>query len=234
MEDDASSENDRLRGLIPAAAATARGLEYYVRLVERRVDDSDRVLSFPNGPPGTTPAQVRVRFDTLPAEGTFAPKQYRMISVPAALDSATVDDVLADDLGPYDNRQWRLLTWNADTEQYDELVDGERLLTPGRSYWLISRIGTGFDVGAGRSTDLQTPFSLTLAPGWHQISSPFAFPVAWSRVDGSECRVHVWRPAGTLCPHGRRLAPVRPSSTALLPSLPPLPDNVHPDHRSSS
>jgi hypothetical protein len=176
---------NRLRGEIPAGVTTVRGVEYFVRLVERRPDSTERVFTVPREGPETRLAQVPVRFDALPAEGPFAPETYRMISVPVTVDSATVDGVLADDFGPYDDRSWRLVAWNPLTDRYEELTDGTTPLRSGRSYWLISRTGTGFDVGAGTSTSLEAPFALTLSPGWHQISSPFAFPVAWRSVEGT-------------------------------------------------
>jgi hypothetical protein len=172
-------------GTIPATAATERGVEYYLRF-EERVEGDVTTLTFPPRTPEETPSQVRVRFDGLAAQGPFSPETYRMISVPASLDDPSVAGVLSDDFGPRDVTAWRLVRWDASTEAYEEIRNPQTPLLPGRSYWLISRTGNAFDVDRGRSTSLQDPVTLTLSPGWHQIASPFAFPVPWSSVDGGD------------------------------------------------
>jgi hypothetical protein len=171
-------------GAIPAAATTERGVEYYLSFEE--IDDgTTTALTFPAVAPDQSPSQVRVRFDALRAAGAFAPQSYRMISVPASLEDPSVAGVLFDDYGPPDVRAWRLVQWNAAAEVYEEILNPNAVLEPGRGYWLISRSGQAFDVAAGRSTNLQVPVVRTLSPGWHQIASPFAFPVPWSSVEGS-------------------------------------------------
>jgi len=172
-------------GAIPATATTERGVEYYLRF-EETVEGEITTLTFPARTPEETPSQVRVRFDGLAAQGAFVPETYRMISVPASLDDPSVAGVLSDDLGPRDVTAWRLVRWNASTEAYEEILNPQTPLTPGLSYWLISRTGDAFDVEAGRSADLQVPVTLTLSSGWHQIGSPFAFPIPWSSVEGAD------------------------------------------------
>lgn len=172
-------------GAIPATAATERGLEYYL-FFEETSESESTVLTFPATAPREAPSQIRVRFSALQAGGEFAPETYRMISVPASLDDPVVGSVLVDDYGPPDITAWRLVRWNPAAGAYEDIQDPDARLPPGRAYFLISRTGTAFDTGAGRSADLQLPVTLTLSPGWHQIASPFAFPVAWSSVEGAD------------------------------------------------
>ena len=51
-------------------------------------------------------------------------------------------------------------------------------MDPCTAFWLISRTGVGFDVGAGRSVDTGEPYTVSVAPGWNQLADPFPFSVS--------------------------------------------------------
>lgn len=193
------SEERTYAAEIPAAGVTARGLEYYVRLVEERAGGPDLVATVPETPPGGDPAedparaprQLRVQVDSI-APGIALPEgAYRMISAPLALEDPRAVAALRDDFGAPDRTAWRLLRWDAAAEGYKEVTlpagEGgapEAELRPGQAYWLIAREGGTFDVEGARSV-AGTPVTLELPPGWTQLATPRAYPVAWSDIEGT-------------------------------------------------
>jgi len=132
--------------------------------------------------------------ETLEAGVTLAPEQYRMVSVPVQLQNAAISAVFADDFGPLDRQDWRVLRWETNPERsgcgagrYRELTldadAAEPELERGHAYWLIAQTGGRFDVDNARSVGGE-PVTLTLPPGWTQIANPHPFPVSWSSVTG--------------------------------------------------
>jgi len=177
--------DNSFEGILPSQFATERGVEYFLRFVEEGVEGS-RTLTFPGTDPETQPVQPRVTFEEIDSPVTLAPQTHRMVSIPLDLEEATVQSVFEDDFDTYDNTRWRLFEWNARADAYEERSAPDDALEAGRGYFLITREENSFDVGAGRSSDLREPLTLTLDPGWHQISNPFAFPVDWLDVEGSD------------------------------------------------
>lgn len=171
----------RFEGTVPARAVTLRGLDYFVTLT-----DGSTSVTAPAEAPLVTPLHLRVPISSLESPVTFADDGYRMVSVPAALDDPGPASVLSDDLGPYVPTSWRLLRWNPETAEYLEPPDPGLDLEPGIGVWLAARAGATFDIEGGLSVDAAGPVTVTLAPGWNQIGSPFAFPVAWNDIDGHE------------------------------------------------
>ncbi|HHP7238387.1 nidogen-like domain-containing protein [Longibacter sp.] len=190
------SQDNSFEGVLPAQFTTERGVQYYLRFVEEGIEVTE-TLTFPGTDPETEPAQVRVTFDEITSPTTLPPQTYRMVSIPLDLDDATVGSVFEDDLDPYDDTQWRLVEWSAEANAYEERSAPDDPLTAGRSYFLITREESSFDVGSGRSSDLREPRTLTLEPGWHQISNPFAFPVDWLDVEGVDRVAGPYRFDGT-------------------------------------
>jgi len=193
------SEERTYAAEIPAAGVTARGLEYYVRLVEERAGGPDLVATVPETPPGGDPAddpaqaprQLRVQVDSIAAGIALPEGAYRMISAPLALEDPRAVAALRDDFGAPDRTAWRLLRWDAAAEGYKEVTlpagEGgapEAELRPGQAYWLIAREGGTFDVEGARSV-AGTPVTLELPPGWTQLATPRAYPVAWSDIEGT-------------------------------------------------
>jgi hypothetical protein len=183
-------------GAVPAAAVTLRGFDYYVFL-----SDGQRTLTFPAEDPAQNPVHVRVTVEQAVTALPPPPDAgYRMVSVPLALADAAPEAVFADDYGTYDPTVWRLLRWLPGSERYAEHPDLGAALTPGVAVWLAARAENAFDVEDGASVDAAAPFAVTVAPGWNQIGSPFAFPVAWASVGGSATAgvstPYAWDPAG--------------------------------------
>ena len=178
------AQNDTVATVsIPAAAITPRGVEYYVRFVA-----GGSVETVPTVNPEDNPIRVQVQVDDYLADIDLPSLTYRMVSVPVELDSARIEAVLVDDFGAYDSTRWRLLRWQADsvdpdTGRYAEFTkDLDSTFTPGIAFWLNTRFGQRFDVDDGLSVDASAPYPVTLAPGWNQIGTPFAFPIAWQSI----------------------------------------------------
>ncbi|MDX1419384.1 MAG: Ig-like domain-containing protein [Rubricoccaceae bacterium] len=167
---------------LPADAVTLRGIDYHVSLT-----DGETTVTFPDVNPQQAPAHLRVAVPSAMSEAPPPPDgTYRMVSVPVDLDDPDPAAAFEDDYGPYDPADWRLLRWEPGPGRYAEFPDLGAALTPGTAFWLATRNGSSFDVESGQSVDGSGPMSLSLSPGWNQIGSPFAFPVAWADVGGTE------------------------------------------------
>ncbi len=165
---------DRLEGLIPLSHITQRGVDYYVEL-----SNNANTLTIPTLDAALNPFHLRVQTAAQEVPLALPAEKNRMVSIPLLLDEPQLKDILEDDYGEYNNRAWRLHQWNAASEVYEEYDEQELVTTPGRAFWLVTREGTPFDFGGGFSVPANTPFAITLAPGWNQIANPFAFPISW-------------------------------------------------------
>jgi len=168
---------NNFNGTIPSGFVTIRGLEYYIRL-----SDGQTVVTFPATNPENNPAIISVQVGRVNYPLAITTQKHRMISIPVLLNQAQIDSVLADDFGEYNAipRQWRLFRWQ--NEDYAEHPVLDSTFTPGNAFWLITREDSIFDVENAQSVNSSQPFTITLQPGWNQIATPFAFPVAWDRV----------------------------------------------------
>jgi hypothetical protein len=105
---------------------------------------------------------------------------YQIVSVPLNLDNGSVSATLADDLGTYDEKQWRVFHYSNGSNS--EIQNGNVEL--GKGYWLIIRNSTTIDIGAGQvpqATQL-APYQLALNSGWNQIGNPYNFTISWAEV----------------------------------------------------
>jgi hypothetical protein len=109
---------------------------------------------------------------------------YRIVAAPLALNSKTINDVFADDLGPYDRPKWRMY-------RYDNGITSElsasTSVDPGQGYWLIAKSNTTIDTGPGTtvSTSSGAPFSVQLKADWNEIGNPYNFNISWADVQAA-------------------------------------------------
>ncbi|MDH3711379.1 MAG: T9SS type A sorting domain-containing protein, partial [Cyclobacteriaceae bacterium] len=106
---------------------------------------------------------------------------YNLISFPLELDNPSINSVLEDDLGPYDQAEWRLFGHlNTGVLEYQS---GLSVFERGKGYWLIVRNPTDIDSGPG-STELITDqeYQMALEPGWNLIGNPYSFNLSWQDV----------------------------------------------------
>ncbi|MCA9734497.1 MAG: choice-of-anchor D domain-containing protein [Deferribacteres bacterium] len=184
---------------IPQGAMTRRGLEY-------RVVAADQFGQIAYGPTETLDCSidneetwfpVRTRIaepDDRPIDNSGNPvplksgeelTNYQMFSVPYSLDNPKIAAVLGDDLGEYNDTQWRFFDYISGHEG-SPWVEGysARDFIPGRSYFIITR-KENIVPGAGPGTTVRTicPDTIALNVGWNFIASPFAFPVHKSSLN---------------------------------------------------
>ena len=182
---------DSYAGTIPGADVTLRGLDYYIVLT-----DGETAVTFPTESPELNPLRLRVGVAqqasavAIPADASSV-NSYRMVSVPLVLDDPSPLAVFRDDFGDYGPTSWRLLRYRpltVSTGSYAEFPELGADIVPGAGFWLAaySEDTAPFDVENGLSVDASEPALITLEPGWSQIGNPFAFPVAWADVLGSE------------------------------------------------
>ena len=107
----------------------------------------------------------------------FPEKQWRLISVPALMDNASMSTIIGSALGEAaGDMTWRIFEYTHNTEkQWRTAIS----LTPGASYWLNQWVtpNAAFDAGTGQSNNLES-FNITLQPGWNMIANPYPFPLA--------------------------------------------------------
>ena len=166
---------DTWEGTISSSFITERGVEYYLSTQ----DVQGNTATFPSTNPESNPQVLQVRSSNL----TFSSPNlaYRMVSVPIELDNPSPFSVLEDDLGSYDDTQWRLLQYiNGTNQEFTKASIGN--FDPGQGFWLITKGSKTLGTGAGKSVTTEQNYVITLPSGWSQIGNPFAFPVNWSDV----------------------------------------------------
>ena len=121
--------------------------------------------------------------------GGITAAAYTMISTPVEPEDTRMSAVLGNDLGPYDNTQWRCFHWEPNEGEYEEgslsnnMGPGLGQPLVGHSAWLISRNdATIHSTGCRYDYNNNRPYKIHLAPGWNQIACPFNFDVPWSDV----------------------------------------------------
>jgi len=166
---------DQFSGTIPAGQVTSGGLEYYLSAT-----DGANTVFHPAIDPSLWPHSVRVQVDNLVRAGTLAggseQTAYQMFSVPLELDNTSVEAVLGDDLGDYDDTHWRFFRFQNET--YNEHPAAGNF-APGRAFWLItSHPVENIDAGSGTTVTTADSFEVVLQPGWTDVGLPFYFPVS--------------------------------------------------------
>ncbi len=184
-----SQENNYL-ATIPGSAMFFEGLAYFVRAEDSAgysafSDTLSPKIYFTDGSFSTNSSNSGY------ASG-YSRGQWRMLSIPAILNSAGVSSVLNDEteLGSYGEPNWRLFSYE-DTDD-DGIKDGYQeyssslessifQFASGKSFWLKANPEGEkiiIDVGAGYVLPLENQM-ITLKPGWNQIGNPIAFPIAF-------------------------------------------------------
>ena len=110
---------------------------------------------------------------TLPVSGRTT-DSYRLFSVPIDLDNSLPQNVLVDDLGEYNPREWRLwgVTGLGTNQSYVEFPNSGSL-DAGRAFWLATtQSNVTIDTEPGALKPLW-PATIDLRPGWNYIGSPF-------------------------------------------------------------
>jgi len=171
-----SQSGNDYTGTIPATAAGSRGVEYYISAtdVNNNIKKTDtysiQIVLSGNGIEKTT-AQ--------PA-GT-AQTAYRLVSIPLAADNKKPANVLEDDLGTYNNTNWRFFELKSDQSYTEYPNTGD--MVAGKGFWLIVKAADKkINTGAGKTNPLDTQFEISLSQGWTFVGNPFNFALPLSHV----------------------------------------------------
>jgi hypothetical protein len=179
---------------IPGSLLTLRGFEAYVIYVQ-----DGETKSVPTDNPQGNPMRFPTLTPRVRAELVLNPRQYRIVSIPQQFvpelggSGGTLDEVFADDFGPYDPDFWRIFRWDPTIEAYREGAQAVPRVEPGEAFWLITASGGDFDVEGGVTPGFELegsiptmgPTRVTLQPGFNQVGNPFAFPMPWDAVVNS-------------------------------------------------
>ncbi len=163
--------------VIPGQQVTERGLEYYLEVCH-----GGAITCYPqNG--AAEPEIGFVQVPTLSFPDATLNSRYQMISVPVQTGAQNLSDLFQDDLGTYDNINYRFFDWNSDSSEYMELSALDIPLPPGKALWLITREATVLDLENAQSNLDSADFTVQLKAGWNMIADPFAFTVSWDQID---------------------------------------------------
>lgn len=113
-------------------------------------------------------------------------KTWNIVSIPFDLGaSATVTSVL-DELGTFDDTQWRLLTYQNQTD-WSEFPSAFSSFTRGKGYFL--NVKTPPSAGITIADEILSPqnnqsnlFAIELKQGWNQVGNPYLVNVNWADV----------------------------------------------------
>jgi subtilisin family serine protease len=171
-----SASNNSFQGVIPSAAVTSRGVEYFIEAADASGQTTrspfSGIFSVPVTSPGETKASAQPA-DTLQTA-------YRLISVSLDLNSKDPSEVLADDLGSQSIKTWRLFDLQNDG-WFEFPRTGD--FVPGKAFFLIvGQPGRRVDTGAGKSIVTNQSFSIPLKSGWNLIGNPFNFAIPVSKL----------------------------------------------------
>ena len=164
---------------IPAGQVTARGVEYFLEATDldgattRAPAKGFSSIYVKIGEPGLIKEQAEY--------GGSEQIAYRLISVPLDLDNKNPRAVLEDDLGSYDNTQWRFYGIGEDQRKIEFPNTAE--MAAGKGFWLIVKdTGKRISTGAGKSNLTAKPFAIALHPRWNIIGTPFNFSILSSKL----------------------------------------------------
>ncbi len=132
------------------------------------------------------PLAVNVRLPQIGLPFVTVPQTYRMLSLPVNTNSQTLSDLFGDELGAYDPSKYRFFDWDAAQGTFVELRDMKEKLPPGKALYLITADSVSLSIKNAVSVSCAQTFKLTLNKGWNMIGDPFAFPVGWKSVQGSD------------------------------------------------
>lgn len=176
----ATIENDTTYSVtLPGSSVPLSGLEYYAE-----VFTANDTIDFPGLDPINKPEVSTTRHQEVSYPYSFTSRKFKMFSVPFDLDTATVENLLVDDLGTWDPYIWRLFWWHREDSVFVDYTDSTSFFfdfQPGRAYWITTDtdMSRPFDTGYGQSVTTDSAYQIQVDPGWNMVGSPYSFQVNW-------------------------------------------------------
>jgi hypothetical protein len=172
-------------GAIPLGSVTSRGVEFFIMAT-----DADNVQTREPAT-GFVSIQIQVTSEAKPTPqpSGSAATAYRLISMPLQLDNPSATAVLEDDLGPYDDKKWRLFgldptaAQNADNKTpYVEFRSGGDLSAGKSLFLIVADPGKTITIGAAKSLRTDQEFQISLQRGHNCIGTPFNFAIPANKL----------------------------------------------------
>ncbi|MBL7876653.1 MAG: VCBS repeat-containing protein [Cyclobacteriaceae bacterium] len=164
---------------IPANAVTELGVEYKYLVTDRiGLDNSASQILYKT----RINHSAGLPLSSYPGNAAGAAAvNYRIIAFPLVLENKTINDIFNNDLGGYDPKNWRMFKYNGSS--FNEL-NASSVVSPGEGYWFITISSSPLNTGPGITVDASTdsPFVITLQPGWNQIGNPYNFNISWADI----------------------------------------------------
>ena len=167
-----SGSGNSWSALIPGSDVTRNGIIYYISATDpldySAISDTFGIaVTFPDGNLSTSSADGSGYPSGIPIE------KWRLISVPAVLNSSSLTGVIGDELGSQSDDVWRIFRWDDASSTYQ---DNPNNFNPGESYWIYQLVQDNLIVTspAGQTGNMDGT-TLTIVPGWNLISSPYPF-----------------------------------------------------------
>ena len=154
------------------------GLEFYIQATDASLNEtvSDTYYIY-----SRDESENGIDVPGLPVDGGRV-KDYIIVAFPFVVDDNRVSSILEDDLGPYDNRNWRFFSWSEG--RFLEYGDGFSTIDLGKGYFFNQR-GKGqinFTRASTPAVSKEAPYIWSLAPGWNLIGNPYNFELSWQDV----------------------------------------------------
>ncbi|MBC8278642.1 MAG: T9SS type A sorting domain-containing protein [FCB group bacterium] len=108
-----------------------------------------------------------------------------MLGAPYNLNYTGVEDVLIDDLGPFNPDIWKAYQW--DSGSFVEInTPADSVFVSGRSIWVKGRNAAEIDFGDGETHRTDIPFRIDLQGGWNMIANPLYKTVYHAGIEVSD------------------------------------------------
>jgi hypothetical protein len=157
---------------IDSSWITPKGFDYFVRVYHG--------WTFTDWP--EKPKSLPVHISKMEFPETTPKEIYQKISIPFYTQNQTLNELFGNNLGNYDKSKYRIFDCE-NGEDYTEITNLDKGLSPGKSLWLITKDEVRLDFTSAKTIPTDTTFQLSLRAGWNMISTPFAFPINWNDND---------------------------------------------------
>ena len=128
---------------------------------------------------------------------------YKMVSFVQYPDDPRAEVVFSDELGADYDGNYRIGTYNATRNAYDEYGTGRLMVEPGRGYWFLAREGLGtvvdgVPVTLGAEVFIALDFNPGSQNGWNMVGPPNQANYRWAEVEVVVSDGQTLTPVGTL------------------------------------